>query len=89
MISPSAPRPNPHVEHLVGSIRRECLDRVIVVNERQLTPILKSCFQCYHKIRPHRGLSHACPIPRPVESPDRGDVGALVDLSTKTLSWMM
>jgi hypothetical protein len=58
----------------LGSIRRECLDQVIVFNERQLRQILESYFQYYHKIRPHRALSHDSPIPRPVESPERGKV---------------
>jgi transposase InsO family protein len=74
LISPNSPWKNPYVERLVGSIRRECLDRVIVFHERQLSQILQSYFQYYHKVRPHRGLSHDSPIPRLVESPDRGDV---------------
>ena len=74
LISPRSPWQNPYVERLVGSIRRECLDRVIVFNERQLRHVLESYFQYYHAVRPHRGLSHDSPIPRPVESPERGDV---------------
>jgi transposase InsO family protein len=74
LISPRSPWQNPYVERLVGSIRRECLDRVIVFNERQLRRILESYFQYYHKVRPHRSLSHDSPIPRPVESPERGKV---------------
>ena len=57
-----------------GSIRRECLDRVIVFNERQLQHTLESYFKYYQKIRPHRSLSHDSPIPRPVESPECGKV---------------
>jgi transposase InsO family protein len=74
MISPRSPWQSPYVERLVGSIRRECLDRVIVFNQQQLRQILESYFEYYHKVRPHRGLSHDSPIPRPVESPDRGEV---------------
>jgi transposase InsO family protein len=74
LISPRSPWQNPYVERLVGSIRRECLDRVIVFQERQLRQILESYFEYYHKVRPHRSLSHDSPIPRPVESPDRGKV---------------
>ena len=74
LISPRSPWQNPYVERLVGSIRRECLDRVIVFNKRQLSQILESYFEYYHKVRPHRSLSHDSPIPRPVESPDRGNV---------------
>src|ERR1022692_752548 len=42
LISPRSPWQNPYVERRVGSIRRECLDRVIVFQERQLRPILES-----------------------------------------------
>ena len=74
LISPRSPWQNPYVERLVGSIRRECLDRVIVFNERQLRHVLESYFKYYHEVRPQRGLSHDSPIPRPVELPERGDV---------------
>ena len=74
LISPRSPWQSPYVERLVGSIRRECLDRVIVFHERQLRQLLESYFQYYHKVRPHRSLDHDSPIPRPVESPDRGKV---------------
>jgi transposase InsO family protein len=74
LIAPRSPWQNPYVERLVGSIRRECLDRVIVFNERQLRKVLECYFEYYHEVRPHRSLSHDSPIPRPVESPDRGGV---------------
>jgi transposase InsO family protein len=74
MISPRSPWQSPYVERLVGSIRRECLDRVIVFHERQLSQILESYVEYYHKVRPHRSLDHDSPVPRPVESPDRGKV---------------
>jgi hypothetical protein len=47
---------------------------VLVFNERQLRHVLESYFEYYHEVRPHRRLSHDSPIPRPVESPERGDV---------------
>jgi putative transposase len=65
---------SPYVERLIGSIRRESLDRVIVFNERQLRHTLESYCDYYHKVRPHRSLSHNSPIPRPVQLPDRGKV---------------
>ena len=74
MISSRSAWQNPYVERLVGSIRRECLDRVIVFHERQLRQILESYFEYYPKVRLHRSLSHDSPIPRPVESLDRGQV---------------
>ena len=74
LISPRAPWQNPCVERLVGSIRRECLDRVIVFNVRQIRQILVSYFEYYHKVRPHRSLEHDSPVPRPIESPNCGKV---------------
>jgi transposase InsO family protein len=74
LISPSSPWQKPYVERLVGSIRRECLDRVIGFNERQLRQLLESYFEYYHKIRPHRSLDHDSPVPRPVEPPNCGKV---------------
>jgi putative transposase len=74
LIAPRSPWQNPYVERLVGSIRRECLDRVIVFNERQLRRVLESYLEYYHHARPHRSLDHDSPVPRPVESPDCGKV---------------
>ena len=74
LIFPRSPWQNPYVERLVGSIRRECLERVIVLNERQLRRVLESYFEYYHHARPHRSLDHDSPVPRPVESPDCGKV---------------
>jgi len=74
LISPRSPWQSPYVERLVGSIRRERLDRVIVFNEGQLRQILDSYLDYYHKAPPHRALSHDSPIPRPVEPPERGKV---------------
>ena len=72
--APGSPWRNPFVERLIGSIRRECLDRIIVLNEEQLRRILTDYFDYYHRTRPHRSLSHDSPIPRPVELPDRGRI---------------
>jgi putative transposase len=74
LISPRSPWQSPYVERLIGSIRRECLDRVIVFHERQLRQILQSYFQYYLEVRPHRSLEHDSPIPRPVQSPECGKV---------------
>jgi len=62
------------VERFLGSIRRECLDRVIVLNERLLRRILQGYFGYYHEVRPRRSLAHDSPVPRPVQLPDRGKV---------------
>jgi putative transposase len=62
LTAPRSPFQNPFIERLIGSIRRECLDRVTVLNERQLKDILTDYFAFYHRVGPHRPLSHDSPI---------------------------
>jgi len=47
------PWQNPHAERLIGSIRRECLDHVIVFSETHLRQILREYFDYYNGVRPH------------------------------------
>jgi hypothetical protein len=56
------------------SIRRECLDHVIVFNEKHLRRILTDCLNNYHRHRTHRSLKQDCPQPRAVERPDQGKI---------------
>jgi transposase InsO family protein len=63
-----SPWQNPFVERLIGSIRRECLNHVIVVNERQLKRLLSSYFDYYHHDRTHYGLGKDTPCERLVQS---------------------
>ena len=77
LIAPRSPWQNPFVERLIGSIRRECLDHVIVLNERHLRRVLRSYFEYYHISRTHRSLDRNAPIEREVEPPFRGRVVAL------------
>jgi putative transposase len=72
LIAPRRPWQNPYVERLIGSIRRECLDHVIVLHERHLRQLLNGYFQYYHHWRTHRALEMDCPIPRPVQRPELG-----------------
>jgi len=75
MIAPQSPWQNPYVERLIGSIRRECLDHVVVVlHERHLRRLLTEDFQYYHYWRTHRGLTMDCPVPRPVQRPEVGSI---------------
>ncbi|HEY7314812.1 MAG TPA: integrase core domain-containing protein [Gemmataceae bacterium] len=74
--SPRSPWQNPYVERLIGSIRRELLDHVIVLNERHLRRLLSSYLEYYHQARPHMGLGHNAPEPRAVDPPERGRVVA-------------
>jgi putative transposase len=72
VIAPRRPWQNPYVERLIGSIRRECLEHVIVLHERHLKRLLTEYFHYYHRWRTHRGLEMDCPVPRPVQRPDVG-----------------
>ena len=83
VIAPRSPWQNPYVERLTGSIRRECLDHVIVLHERHLRQLLTGYVHYYHRWRTHRALDMDCPLPRPVQRPEVGlirkvpDVGGL------------
>jgi hypothetical protein len=57
LIAPRSPRQTPYVERLIGSIRRECLDHMIVVNEKSMRQRLRSYFEYYRGSRYHLGLS--------------------------------
>ncbi|MGO8698039.1 MAG: integrase core domain-containing protein [Limisphaerales bacterium] len=74
LIAARSPWQNPFVERLIGSIRRECLDHVIVLNERHLHRRLTDYLSYYHRHRPHRSLEQDCPEPRAVEPPDEGNI---------------
>ena len=65
---------NPYVERLIGSIRRECLDHVIVLNEQHLRRVLRSYFQYYHRSRCHLSLAADAPELRSVQGPELGQV---------------
>jgi len=65
---------NAYVERVIGSIRRECLDHVIVLSEEHLRKILKEYFRYYNNSRPYRSLDQNSPIPRSVESGKKGPV---------------
>ena len=71
VVSPSAsPWPNPYVDRVIGSIRRECLDHVIVLNEAHLRRILTSYLRYCHRTRTHRGLEKDTPtVDRPLRHP--------------------
>jgi transposase InsO family protein len=66
-IAPASPWQNGFAERLIGSIRRECLDHVIVLGEAHLRRILKSYARCYNGVRTHRSLNKDAPDSRPVQ----------------------
>jgi len=66
-IAPASPWQNGFAERLIGSIRRECLDHVIVSSEAHLRRILKSYADYYNSVRTHRSLHKDAPISRPIQ----------------------
>ena len=63
-IAPASPWRNAFVERLIGAIRRECVDHLIVLGERHLRRILRCYAHYYNEIRTHRSLNKDAPISR-------------------------
>jgi transposase InsO family protein len=80
LTAPCSPWQNPYVERVIGSIRRDCLDHIIVLGERHLRRTLKAYFDYYHRRRTHLSLDMDCPNPRPMHPPDRGTVHAFPEV---------
>jgi putative transposase len=68
------PWQNPFAERLIGSVRRECLDDVLVLSERHLRRVLTRYFAYYHGARTHLSLEKDAPDARPIERPAMGKV---------------
>jgi transposase InsO family protein len=66
-ITPASPWQNGFAERLIGSIRRECVDHVIVLGEAHLRRILKSYARYYNEVRTHRSLNKDAPVSRSVQ----------------------
>ena len=75
--APRSPWQRAYVERVIGSVRRECLDHVIVFNEASLRRILAAYFTYYHECRCHLSLEKDSPEPRPAQPPERGPVVAI------------
>ncbi len=69
-----SPWQNGYCERVIGTIRRECLDHVIVVNENHLRQVLKEYLAYYRESRTHLGLEKNAPVPRMTQDPDDGPV---------------
>jgi putative transposase len=69
-----APLMNSKCERMIGSIRRECLNHCVILNEKHLHRILKEYFDYYHKNRTHQSLDNDCPETRAVDPPENGPV---------------
>ena len=71
-----SPWQNAYVERIIGSVRRECLDHVIIFDEHHLRRALSAYFQYHHHSRTHLSLAKDCPEPRPIQPPSAGTVVA-------------
>jgi putative transposase len=70
-IPPRPPNLHPIRERFLGSVRRECLDHVAILNERQLRRVLKEYIEIYfNRARPHQGLRHRIPAPKSQSDPE-------------------
>ncbi len=72
--APRSPWQNPYAERFIGSLRRECLDHIIILNESSLKRILKTYFQYYEHSRTHLSLEKDAPVSRSVQLPELGRV---------------
>ena len=75
--APGAPQPRAYIERVIGTIRRECLDHVIIVNEAALRRHLKLFLEYYHQSRTHWSLEKETPESRSVQPPESGRVVAV------------
>ena len=73
-IAPVSPWQNSYAERLIGSIRRECLDHMVVLGEAHLRRVLRTCCRYYNAFRTHRSLGKDPPVHRPIQP--NGNVGS-------------
>jgi len=78
--TPYSPWQNPYAERLIGSIRRECLDHVIILGERHLRHLLTAYVTYYHRARAHLALEKDAPTPRHVQTPIEGRIVAFSEV---------
>ncbi|MDR2728042.1 MAG: integrase core domain-containing protein [Chitinispirillales bacterium] len=69
-----APWQNAYTERVIGTIRRECLDHVILLNEKHLRKIMKEFINYYNNSRTHQSLGGNSPNPRFTQPPEAGDI---------------
>ena len=74
LTAPRSPWQNPFVERVIGSLRRECLDHVIVWNERSLRRHLQQYLAYYHDWRTHLSLGKDAPVPRAAQPATGGTI---------------
>jgi len=80
LTAPQSPWQNPFAERLIGSVRRECLNHILVLSERHLRRILIRYFAYYHRTRTHLSLDKDAPDVRRVELPNAGRIVAIPEV---------
>jgi putative transposase len=78
--APASPWQNPYVERLIGSIRRECLEHVIVINEAHFRCVLTTYSRYDHRSRTHHGLDKDTPDHRPTSGTSVGPIVAIPEV---------
>jgi len=78
--APRSPWQRAHIERLIGRIRRECLDHLIVCNEHSLRRHLRAYADYYHRSRTHLALAKDWPQPREVQRPDVGPIVSIPEV---------
>ena len=71
-----APRANAIAERFVGSVRRELLDRMLIINQQHAAAVLRQYEQHYNNHRPHRTLDRAAPL-RPIPEPTMSETNTV------------
>ena len=79
-IAPRSPWQNAYVERFIGSLRRECLDHIVALNERQLLRIVQSYVAYYNRTRTHLALGKDPPEPRAVQRRALGNIVAVPEV---------
>jgi putative transposase len=74
LTAPRSPWQNAYAERFIGSLRRECLDHIIIFNESSLKRILKAYFEYYEHSRTHLSLEKDAPAFRVIQPPTQGMV---------------
>jgi len=78
--APRSPWQNAYVEWIIGSIRRECLDHVVIFDDHHLHRTLSSYVQYYHRTRTHLSLDKDCPQTQPISPPTEGKIIAFPEI---------
>ena len=80
LAAPRSPWQRAYIERVIGTIRRECLDHVIVWREAGLYRHLRRFADYYHRSRTHLGLEKDTPESRPVQGPEAGRIVAIPEV---------